>query len=77
MVLGDIEPFVSPVGSTDGTDGELISSRSQLREHEQKHGVRQCGELNNPDDFDCAEKVTDSTDVRVDATWTDYKETIT
>lgn len=37
FVMGDIQPFVSPIDRTE------ISSRSQLREHERKHGVRQCG----------------------------------
>lgn len=33
----DIAPFLSPVDRT------VISSRSQLREHERRHGVRQVG----------------------------------
>jgi hypothetical protein len=37
QVMGDIQEFVSPVGKT------LISSRSQLREHERKHNIRQVG----------------------------------
>lgn len=44
-VMGDIKPFVSPI------DGKEISSRSQLREHERRHGVRQCGELKSAADF--------------------------
>jgi len=32
-VLGDIEPFVSPV------DGSVIGSRSTLRDHNKRHGV--------------------------------------
>jgi hypothetical protein len=32
-IMVDIEPFVSPV------DGSFISSRSQLREHNKRHGV--------------------------------------
>lgn len=32
-ILGDIEPFVSPV------DGRTISSRSHLRDHNRRHGV--------------------------------------
>jgi hypothetical protein len=32
-VVGDIEPFKSPV------TGEIISSRSQLRQHNREHGV--------------------------------------
>lgn len=46
VVMGDIAEFQSPI------DYSLISSRSALREHEQKHGVRQCGELKNVSDFD-------------------------
>lgn len=38
-VMGDIKPFVSPVGE----DNEVISSRPQLREHEKKHNVVQTG----------------------------------
>jgi hypothetical protein len=41
MVMGDIRPFVSPVGDTP----EVISSRSTLRDHERKHGVYQCGDI--------------------------------
>jgi hypothetical protein len=37
MVMGDIKSFVSPVDKT------VISSRSQLREHERAHGVKQIG----------------------------------
>lgn len=32
-IIGDIEPFISPV------DGSLISSRSQLRDHNRRHSV--------------------------------------
>jgi hypothetical protein len=35
--MRDIAEFRSPV------DGSVITSRSQLREHEQRHGVRQVG----------------------------------
>jgi hypothetical protein len=42
----DIKPFVSPIDQT------VISSRSLLREHEQRHGVRQVGDLKSPQDFD-------------------------
>lgn len=45
-LMGDITPFVSPI------DGSEITSRSQLRAHEQTHGVRQCGELKSAEDFD-------------------------
>ena len=38
-VMGDIKPFVSPVGDTP----EVISSRPQLRAHEKKHDVIQVG----------------------------------
>ena len=44
--LPDIAPFQSPI------DYSEITSRSQLREHEQRHGVRQCGELKSAADFD-------------------------
>jgi hypothetical protein len=43
--MADIQPFVSPLDFT------TISSRSQLREHEKRHGVRQCGELKSHTDF--------------------------
>ena len=46
MGMGDIQEFQSPI------DFSLISSRSALRDHEQKHGVRQCGELKTAGDFD-------------------------
>jgi hypothetical protein len=36
-VISDIDPFTSPI------DGSILSSRSQVREHERKHQVRQCG----------------------------------
>jgi myo-inositol-1-phosphate synthase len=39
-VMGDIAPFVSPVGETP----EAITSRSALREHCKKHGVVQVGD---------------------------------
>lgn len=39
LVMGDITPFVSPI------DGDEITSRSKLRAHEQKHGVRQNGDM--------------------------------
>lgn len=38
-LMGDIASFTSPI------DGSHISSRSQLRAHEIKHGVRQCGDF--------------------------------
>lgn len=75
LFIKDIEPFISPVGSTNGVPGELITSRSALRAHERKHGVRQCGELKTTADFDCAEKIPDFTDgVQVKVEWADYKE---
>lgn len=37
-VLPDIDPFVSPV------DGSVVSSRSHLRAHQERHDVRQHGE---------------------------------
>ena len=35
--MSDIQEFVSPIDKT------VIGSRSQIREHERKHNVRQCG----------------------------------
>lgn len=43
--MSDISSFVSPL------DYSVISSRSTLREHERKHGVRQVGDM-KPKDFD-------------------------
>ena len=43
--IPDIKEFVSPL------DFSVISSRSQLREHERKHNVRQCGDLRKPEDY--------------------------
>ena len=37
QVMSDIEEFVSPVDKT------LIGSRSGLRNHERRHGIRQIG----------------------------------
>jgi hypothetical protein len=53
-VMADIREFVSPM------DGKMVSSRSQLREHEIKHGVRQCGELTSHRDFDSRAEGTKS-----------------
>jgi hypothetical protein len=39
QIMGDIKAFRSPI------DGAEISSRSSLRAHEQKHGVKQCGDF--------------------------------
>lgn len=39
VVMSDITPFVSPI------DGDEITSRSKLRAHEHKHGVRQNGDF--------------------------------
>jgi len=36
-IMKDIEPFLSPV------DGTYVTSRSELREHEKRHNVRQIG----------------------------------
>lgn len=36
-VISDVQPFISPIDRT------LISSRSQVREHERIHGVKQVG----------------------------------
>lgn len=43
--MADIAEFVSPVNY------ERITSRSQLREHERRHQVRQCGELKTAREF--------------------------
>lgn len=48
--LPDIKPFQSPI------DYSQITSRSQLREHERRHNVRQCGELNKPEHFDNSDR---------------------
>lgn len=44
-VISDSEGFVSPI------DGKWVEGRSAIREHEKKHGVRQCG-----DDYTSSEK---------------------
>lgn len=44
-VVPDIAEFRSPI------DGSMIGSRPQLAEHEKRHGVKQCGELNTAADF--------------------------
>ena len=36
-IMKDIEPFKSPI------DGSYVTSRSELREHEKRHNVRQIG----------------------------------
>jgi glycine cleavage system H lipoate-binding protein len=50
VVMKDIEPFVSPV------DGNVVGSRSALREHERRHNVRQIGNdwagSKRPDNWD-------------------------
>lgn len=38
-LMPDITSFVSPI------DGTEISSRSKLKAHEQRHGVKQCGDF--------------------------------
>ena len=43
--MPDITEFVSPVSR------ELITSRSQLREHNKKNNVVQCGELKTAEEF--------------------------
>lgn len=45
-IVPDIAEFVSPL------DGKTVGSRSALREHEKKFGVKQCGELTRASDFD-------------------------
>lgn len=44
-IIGDIDPFISPV------TGELINSRSQLREHNRVNGVTNMADY-GPDWFD-------------------------
>lgn len=39
VVMSDIAPFVSPI------DGTEITSRSGLKAHEQRHGVKQAGDF--------------------------------
>ena len=39
VLMSDIKSFVSPI------DGTEITSRSGLRAHEQRHGVKQCGDF--------------------------------
>lgn len=36
-VISDSDGFVSPI------DGSYVEGRTAIREHEKKHGVRQCG----------------------------------
>lgn len=48
--MPDISEFQAPLGNSPA--GTRIGSRSQLREFEQQHGVRQCGELKTLGDFD-------------------------
>jgi len=45
LVMGDIEPFVSPI------DGAIISSRPHLREHMRKHGVTHSSDFDSPGGF--------------------------
>lgn len=47
--MPDIKEFVSPI------DGEVITSRSKLRAHERRHGVRQAGDF-KPGELIAAEK---------------------
>ena len=51
--MPDIAPFISPIDYTE------IRSRSALREHERKHGVRQVGDL-KPQDFDNSTRKADT-----------------
>jgi len=45
IIIGDIEPFVSPV------DGTVISSRPHLREHMHRHGLAPTEDYNKPGGF--------------------------
>lgn len=42
VVIGDIEPFVSPV------DGTLITTRPHMLEHMRRHGVTHVSDFNAP-----------------------------
>lgn len=45
MVMGDLDrAYAKDGGIVSPIDGTLITSRSQLRAHEKKHGVRQMGD---------------------------------
>lgn len=46
--MPDIAPFVSPL------DHSVISSRSGLRDHEKRHGVKQVGNDYKASDYDAA-----------------------
>lgn len=61
--MPDIAEFQSPV------DYSIISSRSHLREHEKRHGVRQCGELKTASDFDNSPKFG----APLESHWSDYE----
>lgn len=65
MVMPDIAPFIAPGGPAPTP----ISSRSELRAHEQRHGIRQCGELDKVSDYDWKEHSSDP-DVSVETEWT-------
>ena len=55
----DIAEFIAP--------GHVwIGSRSALREYERRHGVRQCGELKTPADFDNTPKPSATHDRALD-----------
>lgn len=45
LIIGDIEPFISPV------DGTRISSRSHLREYMRQHGLAHTEDYNKPGGF--------------------------
>lgn len=42
MVMGDIEPFKSPV------DGTIITGRAAMRDHFKQHGVTHVSDYNSP-----------------------------
>jgi hypothetical protein len=44
-VMGDINSNYAAGGFKSPIDGTWIDSRTSLRAHEQRHGVKQCGEL--------------------------------
>lgn len=45
FLMPDINAIYSEGGIVSPINGEFITSRSQLRAHEQRYGVKQCGEL--------------------------------
>lgn len=71
--MADIEqhygnPIISPV------DGSVISSRSQLREHNARHNVRQNGDISTADHIRTTNKRFEyKPDPSISFNWTDYR----